>query len=410
MARVKLTKAVIEALQAPAKGQAFIWDSEMKGFAVRITPTGVKSWIVQMRVRGGKERRMTVGLCSKLPLDRARIEARKLLAHADLGRDVGKERKDARRIMPEANPTMANFAERWLDEVVARRNRPGTVKLRRLLVKNHITPHIGTKRIADLTRKDIEDLHHEVTKQYPVAANRAVSTLSAILATAMRWGLLVSNPALNVDRNAEEGRERYLTPEEIKVLAKALDESPAQDSADVVRLLLLTGARVGEVLSMRWEQLNLEAGLWIKPAATTKQNKTHRVPLSPPAVAVLTKRQQAAKKKADLRDERRSKLDRRPEKGNPWVFPGEGKDGHMTAIRCFWEAVCKRSGIKGARVHDLRHTFASLLVSSGESLPVVGALLGHTQAKTTSRYAHLLDDPLRAATARVAEIAERGRL
>jgi integrase len=410
MARVKLTKAVVDALEVPKTGQAFVWDSELQGFAVRITPTGVKSWIVQMMVRGAQKRRMTIGQCSRVPLDQARVEARRLLAHADLGRDVAQERKEAKKVKPEANPTMADFAERWLDEVVARRNRPGTVKLRRLLVKNHITPHIGTKRIADLTRKDIEDLHHEVTKQYPVAANRAVSTLSAILATAMRWGLLSSNPALNVDRNAEEGRERYLTPEEIKALATALDESPAQDSADVVRLLLLTGARVGEVLAMRWEQLNLEAGVWTKPAATTKQNKTHRVPLSPPAVAVLTKRQQAAKKKADLRDERRSKLDRGPEKGNPWVFPGEGKDGHMTAIRCFWEAVCKRSGIKGARVHDLRHTFASLLVSSGESLPVVGALLGHTQAKTTSRYAHLLDDPLRAATARVAAIAERGKL
>ncbi|MBF0169036.1 MAG: tyrosine-type recombinase/integrase [Alphaproteobacteria bacterium] len=409
MARVRLSKAIVDELETPSEGQVFTWDAEVKGFAVRVTSKGAKSWIVQMKVRGGKERRMTVGLCSKLPLDRARVEARKLLAHADLGRDVGKERKDARRIMPEANPTMADFAERWLDEVVERRNRPGTVKLRRLLVKNHITPHIGTKRLTELTRKDIEDLHHEVTKQYPVAANRAVSTLSAILATAMRWGLLASNPALNVDRNAEEGRERYLTPEEIKGLAKALDESPAQDSADVVRLLLLTGARVGEVLAMRWEQLNLEVGVWTKPAATTKQNKTHRVPLSPPAVLVLTKRQQAARKKADERL-RRNTLDRRPEKGNPWVFPGEGKDGHMTAIRCFWEAVCKRSGIKGARVHDLRHTFASLLVSSGESLPVVGALLGHTQAKTTSRYAHLLDDPLRAATNRVAEIAESGKL
>jgi len=406
MARVRLTKSLVDDLQPPAKGQAFLWDSEIPGFAVRITPTGVKAWIVQMQVRGGKERRMTVGLCSKLPLDKARIEARKLIANADLGRDVAQERQEARQVKPEANPTVEDFAQRWLDEVVARRNRASTLKLRRLLVKNHLVPHIGAKRIAELTRKDVEDLHHKVSGKYPIAANRAVSTLSAILATAMRWGLLERNVALNAHRNAEEGRERYLTHDEIKALAKALDESPAQDSADVVRLLLLTGARVGEVMGMRWEQLDLEAGVWTKPAATTKQNRIHRVPLSPPAVDVLSKRQDAAK---EGKRPTSTKLDRGAREGNPWVFPGEGKAGHMTSVRVFWSAVCKRAGIKEARIHDLRHTFASLLVSAGESLPIVGALLGHTQAKTTSRYAHLLDDPLRAAMARVGEITGGGK-
>jgi len=135
----------------------------------------------------------------------------------------------------------------------------------------------------------------------------------------------------------------------------------------------------------------------VKPAATTKQNKMHRVPLSPPVADLLKarfKKQQSGKK----RDK------------SEWVFPGKSKQGHMTTIRTFWAAVCKRAKIKEARVHDLRHTFASLLVSSGESLPVVGALLGHTQAKTTSRYAHLLDDSLRQASDRVAEIASKGEM
>lgn len=407
MARVKLTKTLVDELQPPAKGQAFVWDTEVRGLAVRLTSAGGKAWIAQMIVRGGKERRMTIGHCAKVPLDRARQEARKLIANADLGRDVAQERAEAKQVKPDTNPTIAEFSERWLDEVVARRNRASTLKLRRLLVKNHITPHVGDIRLSDLTRKQVEDLHHAVSQKYPVAANRAVSTLSAILATAMRWGLLDRNAALNVHRNSEEGRERYLTPDEIKALAQALDASPAQDSADVVRLLLLTGARVGEVLAMRWEQLNLEAGVWTKPAATTKQNKMHRVPLSPPAVALLTKRKQSMGKPPPPRA---SKLDHAPQIGNPWVFPGDGKAGHMTTIRVFWSALCKRAGIAEARIHDLRHTFASLLVSSGESLPVVGALLGHTQAKTTSRYAHLLDDPLRAAAARVGEIATEAKL
>jgi integrase len=403
MARVKLTKTLVDALDAPEKGQAFVWDTDIPGFGVRITSTGTKSWIVQMRVRGGKERRMTVGLCNKVPLDKARTEAKKFLATADLGRDPAQERRDAREVKPDTDPLFGDFADRWLDEVVARRNRAGTEKHRRLLVKNHLKPYLGGKRLSEVSRKDIEDMHHAVSQKFPVAANRAVSACSAIMATAIRWGLLGNNPALMAHRNGEEGRERYLSPDEVKALGKTLSESPAQDSADVVRLLLLTGARVGEVLSMRWDQLDLVAGVWTKPAATTKQNKVHRVPLSGPAVTVLKKRLPASK---GSRASKESTLVRSAKKGNPWVFPGEGADGHMTTIRTFWAAVCKRAKIKNTRIHDLRHTFASLLVSAGESLPVVGALLGHTQAKTTSRYAHLMDGKLREAADLVSRLTE----
>lgn len=404
MARVKLTKTLVDETRLPDTGQAFIWDSELIGFGVRVMPGGRKTWIVQTKIRGGKERRVTIGLCDKVPLDMARKEAKTLIAHADLGRDVAQERKDARHVQPDQNPTFKEFSDRWVAEVVERRNRPGTVKLRRLLLKNHIDPYLGAKRLSELGRKDIEDMHYAVSQDYPVAANRAVSTCSAILATAVRWGLLERNVALGIDRNSEEGRERYLTPEEIKALNAALDASPAQDSADVVRLLMLTGARFGEVVGMRWEQVDLAAGVWTKPAAATKQNRTHRVPLSPAAIALLQKRRDAAK--GEGRTARPRKTVRAAIEGNPWVFPGDGDDGHVTTIRSFWAAICKRSGIKGVRIHDIRHTFASLLVSSGESLPVVGALLGHTQAKTTSRYAHLLDDPLRAAAEKVAKLAQ----
>ena len=407
MARVRLTKTFVDGLSPPEKGQAFAWDSDIPGFGVRITASGTKAWVVQMRVRGGKERRMTVGFCNKLPLDKARSEARKLLATADLGRDPAQERKEAREVKPDVNPTFAEFAERWLTEVVERRNRPGTVKHRRLMLKNHVLPNLGAKRLTEIGRKDIEDMHHAVSARYPVAANRAVSLVSAVLSTAQRWGLLERNAAFSAHRNTEEGRERYLTPEEIGRLTAALDESPAQDSADVVRLLMLTGSRFGEVAAMRWEQLDLGTGVWTKPAATTKQNKTHRVPLSPPVVAILAKRQTAI---AGAHRVTPGKTVRPARRDSPWVFPGDGADGHVTTIRSFWAAVCRRSGIDGARVHDLRHTFASLLVSAGESLPVVGALLGHTQAKTTSRYAHLRDDPLRRAAERVAAIATNGKI
>lgn len=400
MARVRLTKRLVDDFLPPETGQAFLWDAEIPGFGVRVTKQGGKAWIVQCRVRGGKQRRIVIGRCNKLALDRARVEARKIIAAAELGQDPAQERREAREVKPDTDPTFGDFADRWLDEVVAKRNRAGTEKHRRLLIKNHIKPHLGEKRLSEIGRKDIEDMHHAVSEKFPVAANRAVSVCSAILSTAVRWELLERNPALQAHRNSEEGRERYLTPDEVKALGKTLEESPAQDSADVVRLLLLTGARVGEVLAMRWDQLDLVAGVWTKPASTTKQNKTHRVPLSAPAVSVLKKRIPAGKK---VGDGKARTLDRSAKKGNPWVFPGEGAEGHMTTIRTFWAAICKRAKIKGARIHDLRHTFASLLVSAGESLPVVGALLGHTQAKTTSRYAHLMDDALRNAAEKVSK-------
>lgn len=384
MARQRLTKKLVQELPAPEKGQAFLWDSEVPGFGVRSTPTGAKSYIVQFRVRGGKERRMVIGRCDRVPLDQGRLEARKVLAAADLGRDPAEERREARTVQPDMNPLFADFAEKWLSEVAEKRNRASTLKFRRLLLTNHILSAIGRKRLSEIHRRDIEEMHRRVSERHAVTANRCVSLCSTILAAAVRWGHLEANPALQIERNPEHHRERYLTPQEIKRLQVALNEHPSQGNADVIRLLMLTGARSGEVFRMRWDQVDLDADVWTKPAATTKQNRLHRIPLSPPAVNLLRRRQEKSR--------------------SEWVFPSGKTKGHITTIRHFWGDVCEAAGIEGVRIHDLRHTFASLLVSSGESLPVIGALLGHTQAKTTSRYAHLLDDPLRAATERISTI------
>ncbi|MFN4275739.1 MAG: tyrosine-type recombinase/integrase [Ferrovibrio sp.] len=385
MARIRLTRKLVEELECPSKGQKFAWDSEVPGFGVRATPSGTKAWIAQFKVRGGKERRMVIGLTTKVPLELARQEARKVIATADLGRDPAAERKEARQVKPESNPFFGEFSKRWLTDVAGNRNRESTLKHRRLLLQNHICPQIGGKRLQDIRRETIELMHLDISKSKPVVANRAVSLCSAIFAAAVRWGLLCENPASDIERNPEHGRERYLTLDELKRLNAELAATPAQDSADAVRILLLTGSRVAEVLSMRWDQLDLDNGVWTKPAATTKQNKLHRVPLAPPAIQLLKMR--------------RKKLPR-----SSWVFPSSSKQGHMTTIRRFWASTCKLTKIKGARIHDLRHTFASLLISSGETLPIVGALLGHTQAKTTSRYAHLMDDPLREAAVRIGKI------
>ncbi len=193
----------------------------------------------------------------------------------------------------------------------------------------------------------------------------------------MKWGWRPDNPARGVERNPEQKRTRYLSPAEIQRLTVALADHPNQLSANAIRLLLPTGARRGEVLSATWGQFDIEAGTWIKPAATTKQEKEHRVPLSAPTLQLLTEMHR--------------------ESDGPHLFPG--KPGQPQAeLKSFWASVCKTAEIDGCRVHDLRHTYASILASAGLSLPVIGALLGHTQPATTARYAHLYDDPLKKAT------------
>ena len=204
---------------------------------------------------------------------------------------------------------------------------------------------------------------------------------------AIKWGYRTDSPTKGVERNQELKRHRYLSGDELGRLSIALAAHPDQQAANIVRLLLLTGARLGEVLAMRWDQLDLDVGVWTKPASLTKQRLEHRVPLSAPARQLLVELR-AAPRTGDASSSSRA-LGRR-DTATPRRRPGR--------------SICKAAGIVDARMHDLRHTYASVLVSAGLSLPIIGALLGHSQPATTARYAHLFDDPLRAATETVGAI------
>jgi integrase len=200
------------------------------------------------------------------------------------------------------------------------------------------------------------------------------------------WKMRADNPAASFHRNVENEREVFLTLDQIGRLASAIDEHENQRAADLVRFILLTGARKGEARTARPEQFNLDLAIWTKKASTTKQRKMHRVPLSRAAVAFV-----------------QTRLARLPA-GSEWLFPGHVEGKPIGDIRRFWADIQKAAGLEGVRVHDLRHTFASLLVSGGMSLPMVGKLLGHSSPKTTQRYAHLLDDPVRQGADAVGEL------
>jgi integrase len=201
----------------------------------------------------------------------------------------------------------------------------------------------------------------------------------------------LDNPAKGVELNAEHKRRRYPTPDELRRLGDALDQHPDQQAADIFRLCLYTGCRAGEAMSARFDAINLVSGVWTKPGSTTKQKSTHSAPLSAPARKLL------------------GALRRRT--NSEWVFPSaDSAAGHRVSIQKSWRAICRAADIVGLRVHDLRHGFASQLVSTGASLPLIGSLLGHSSPTTTARYAHLFDDPQREAVERVGKLLTgRGR-
>ena len=383
----KLTDASVKRLEAPEKGNRVYYDKDVKGFGCRVTAKGAKAFILNYRTRTGRERRYTIGSFPDWSTSAARMEATELKRRVDGGDDpladveAGRDAK-----------TVADLCKRYVEEQLPKL-RDSSQKDYTALISRFILPELKHRPVADVTFSDIDGLHRKVTKKSGAyTANRMLAVASRMFSLAVRWQWRRDNPCQGVERNREEKRQRYLTGEELTHLTTALAEYNDQQAANIVRLLLLTGARRGEVLAARWADFDLAAGVWTKPGATTKQRTFHRVPLSAPARQLLAEIQAGA------------------DGGAEYVFPGRGGVGHRQEIKTAWRRLCIAAGIVGAdgkpsaRIHDLRHTYASVLASAGLSLPVIGALLGHTQPATTARYAHLLDDPLRAATERAGAI------
>jgi integrase len=385
----KITDRSVRTLVAPAVGNRITYDEEVKGFGVRITSAGAKAFILNYRV-AGRERRITIGSFPDWSVADARNEARGLKRQIDVGEDPMADRHADR-----AAPTMNDLINRFVSEHLPKK-RASTQDEYERLIRVHIRPALGNKRVADLRHSDMEALHRKIAAKAPYAANRALAVVSKMLNLAVRWEMRTDNPTRGVERSPEQKRERFMTPAEIGRLGEVLATHPERTSANAVRMLLLTGARRGETLAARWQDVDLSSGIWAKPAATTKTAKLHRVPLSAPALLLLAE----MKAQADLENGRRARDKLDP---IPWLFPGQHGNA-LGNVKHFWQSVCQKAGLQGVRVHDLRHTFASVLASSGLSLPIIGALLGHSQSSTTHRYAHLMDDPLRAATERAGAI------
>ncbi|WP_375569790.1 tyrosine-type recombinase/integrase [Seohaeicola saemankumensis] len=396
--RQKLTEKVLrEAI--PAEGRDYqIFDTDVRGFAACIYRGGGRAFTLDYRY-AGRQRRMTFGRWPEWSVTAARERAKELRREIDAGGDPLAMR-GALREAPRMTDLIARYVEVHLPHLA-----PLGAADQRSMMEKFIAPAWGNMLVTEVSAYDVELLLTKIAegrarpskqkpnnrarklqgaKPTPVRANRVGEVIRKMFAYAIKWGWREDNPAMGFRRRMETPRERYLSQEEISRLATALDAAQDHRAAGIIRLCMLTGARVGEVRRARFEDFNLEHLSWTKPASTTKQRRVHRVPISDEAAAIVRQRRIAVVK------------------GSPWLFPGDVPGQPVQEIRRFWARIQKEIGIEDVRIHDLRHTFASLLVSGGASLEMIGKLLGHSQMQTTQRYAHLMDSPLRAGVGAVA--------
>lgn len=389
--RAKLTKRTVEDV-IPATRDRFVWDSDLRGFGVKVTPAGARTYVVQYRLggRGTFSRRFTIGRHgSPWTADDARKEALRILTRVADGADPAKVKFEKR-----AELTVSALCDLYLEEGCTTK-KPGTVINDRSRIIRHIKPLLGRKRVSEVKRGDIERVLRDVAlgktrkneKAGPRAriivrggrgvANRVIETLGSIFTFAMNHDLRPDNPVRGIKKFPPRRIERFLTMAELARLGDALTtaEKEGENPSAIVaiRLLMLTGCRRGEILSLQWKHVDFERGCLRLPDSKTGAKV---VPLGAPVVQLM------------------STLPRL--QGNPYVLPGARDGSHLIGLHKAWRRVLVAAKLEGLRIHDLRHSFASVAVASGESLFLVGRVLGHKQARTTQIYAHVHDDPLRA--------------
>lgn len=397
----KLTKRVVEGIK-PGEREVIVWDSELAGFGVRVQPSGRQMYILKYRVgggRGGTIRKPSIGAHGVITVDQARATARRWLAAVAEGEDPSAGRQATREA-----PTIADLCERYLEEHARPHKKPRSVEGDERNIKNHIRPLLGRKKVHEVTRADIDRAvasikagrtardaktkkrGRSIVRGGPVVANRSLALLSKMFGLAERWGLRPghSNPCLHARKYAERNRERFLSFDEIGGLGDSLaqaesDATVSQNAAAAIRLLVFTGCRVSEILTLHWDHVDFERACLRLPDSKTGAKVVH---LAAPALDILAGLPRV--------------------KDNPYVLPGAREGAPMVGLKRPWGTVRASAGLDDVRLHDLRHSFASVGAGAGFSLPIIGKMLGHKQAATTERYAHLAADPVKAATEVVA--------
>ena len=376
--KARLNKSTIDEAVYQGSGGHYLWDTQIAGFGLRIYPTGRKVFVVTYRSRG-RQRFYTIGRFGEMTVQEARAEALETLGRARKGWDPSGARLAARRA-----PTVADLADRHIKDHAKVKNKSRTVGRARQLWDRRILPKLGKRKVADVQRADVAQLITSMADTKAMA-NKALSLLSKAFNLAEVWGWRPegTNPCRHIQRFKEEGRERYLSEAELGRLGEVLAEAErswgtSPHAIAAIRLLILTGCRSAEILTLRWSDVDFERRcLHLADSKTGKRT----VVLNSAALDVL----------ADI--ERVG--------DNPYVIVGAKPDSHRSSLQNIWPRICREARLEDVRVHDLRHTHASVGVNAGLNLPVIGRLLGHNKPATTARYAHVADDPLRQASEQI---------
>lgn len=398
MAKIKITGPAVDALMKSAvpNRTTYYFDDDLAGFGLYRTTTGTGTYFAEFRpVAGGSKKRLKLGRAGTLKASEAREAARKAIANATLGTDLAKSRADER-----AGVTVAELMKLYIARTRIHR-KASTADGYEGIAKVNIVPHIGTSKAAAVTLSDVQRMHGKVSEtRGKYAANRAVAVLKAAYAWGGKRGHVPEgyNPASGVDRYKEKARKRYLKPAEMLAIGEAMIEaetiglpveagdakhapkgqrvvmSPYATAA--IRLIMLTGARKREILDLRWDEVDLERGVLRLPDSKTGEKDIFLPTAAVDIIKALTRL-------------------------GAFVIAGESagtkQEKPRADLKRPWAAICKRAGVTGARIHDLRHTFGSVGAGNQLGLPIIGALLGHSNAATTKRYAHVADEAQRRA-------------
>lgn len=391
MAAGRITKRTVDALQVTGKDYVH-WDGELTGFGVRVRATGAKSFVVVYRTGGRNtpQRRVTIGAVGKIEADKARDEAKTIINQAELGLDRAAEKAKLR-----AEMTFDKVCDLYLQEGCETK-KASTIATDTGRIERHIKPLLGKKRIGEITRTDVEKFMRDVangktaadekTKRHGRAiveggkgtATRTVGLLGGIMTFAVSRQLRTDNPVRGVKRYADKKGETFLSAADLAKVGAALTaleaESANPSAMAIIRLLAFTGARKSEIAALRWSEVDLERG-YLRLGDSKTGAKV--IPIGAPACEVLAS--------VDAIE------------GSEFVFPAASGESHFQGVEKIWRKARTAAGLPDLRLHDLRHSFASVGLARGDALPVIGAILGHADVKTTSRYAHLSDDPVKVA-------------
>lgn len=382
---VRLTKKSVEALEATGKRYE-VWDDDLPGFLVRVGVTGEKSFYLVYRAgkgRGAAKRRLALGSFPVVTVEQARKLAREKLALVTMGADPADALREEK-----ATRSVASVLEQFLAEHVRAKLKPGTVRCYEQQAAAHILPALGKLKITEVSARQVSGLHHSL-RQTPYQGNRVLATLSKFFNWCEVAGFRDrgTNPVFGVERFKEHKRTVFMGKAEVEAIGASIAKLEAGGelspiAAGVFKVLLLTGARCGEVTTLKWSYLDLEHGLAHLPDSKTGAKTIH---LPAAARAVLASLPRI----------------------NEYCFPGRHDKGHIVNTKAPWQRILAEAGLSGWRIHDLRHAFASYAANSGQSLPVIGKMLGHTQAATTARYAHLAENPVAAAAESTAQAIQK---